>query len=483
MSLGSTGTGGVQSSAAVTPVERPETAAIDPSEISFAGVLAQLFQSAPPTGAQADFNSVAPPAQGPEKAPAREPEPPSRPTPNEPREVDSRPADAPVERADRSDPPEDSADDEQTLPPARPEPESRPEQSAARTDAVSTPVAATVVAPVVVEAAPIEAVGAPPTPPPTTPPPVEPPSVPVLSRDDVPVAPPQAPAGPASPAPTDPQDPSDAGEVRSRPEAPSSPPPSPAPTDVPLPPIVRSAEGVLEAQALGAAPAQPPVDAASSPTFDPASSADPAAPRLDVLSASSQVTAAGVAPAGQGAQTGLDARTGQQGTNPAPAVAAAGGASQGTPAADMGQAPSPRPVHPGPMIDRVVRGMRLSMKSGQSRMRFLLTPPSLGSVTVDLEVKHGVLSAHIAADSAEARDLLTRNIAALSDSLKDQGIRVGELLVSARQDGERGNASYGQQGGGLPAPSGGEVAVEDSRAYADERRRLLAQNQIVDLMA
>lgn len=262
-----------------------------------------------------------------------------------------------------------------------------------------------------------------------------------------------------------------------------APSPAPAPTDVPLPPLVRSAEGAVEAQALGAAPAQPPVVAEAPPQFDPAAPADPAAPRLDVLSASSQVTAAGVAPTGQGAEAGLDARTGQQGTNTAAASAATGGATRGTPAEDMGQAAAPRRVDPGPMIDRVVRGMRLSMKSGQSRMRFLLTPPSLGSVTVDLEVKHGVLSAHIAADSAEARDLLTRNLAALSDSLRDQGIRVGELMVSARQDGERGNGAFGQQGGGLPAPSGGEGVAEESRAYADDRRRLLAPNQIVDLMA
>lgn len=485
MSLGSTGPGGVQSSAAVTPVERPEAAAIDPSEISFAGVLAQLFQSAPPTGAQADFNDVAPPAQGSEKAPVRE----SEPARTEPREVEPRASEASTERADRSDSPEVSADDEQSLPPARPELEARPEQAAARPEEVSTPVAATVVAPVVAQVAPIEPTGAPPTPPPTAPGPVEPPSSPVPSREEALLAPgappPQDSGEPASPAPTvgrplAGQEPSDAGEARPKTEAPPSPPP--APTDVPLPPIIRSAEGAIDAQALGAAPAQPPIDALPAPTQDPA---DSAAPRLDIVSASSQVTAAGVAPAGQGTEAGLDARTGQPGTgsNSAAAASATGAASKGTPAADMGQAASPRHVDPGPMIDRVVRGMRLSMKSGQSRMRFLLTPPSLGSVTVDLEVKHGVLSAHIAADSAEARDLLTRNLTALSDSLKDQGIRVGELMVSARQDGERGNASYGQQGGGLPAPSGGEVAVEDSRAYADERRRLLAQNQIVDLMA
>ncbi|GEM_PF-4796803 len=457
----------------MTPVERPEAAAIDPSEISFAGVLAQLFQSVPSTGSQADFNSVAPPVEAAERAQARDVEP----IRSEPREVESRASQAPAERVDRSDPPEVSADDEQTLPPTRPEPEARPEQTVARPEVVSTPI----VAPVVVESAPVHTIG---VPPPSS---MERPIAPVLTREETPTAPPQVSGEPASPAPTvgrplAGRDPSDAGEARTEPA------PAPAPTEVALPPIVRSAEAAIEAQALGAAPAQPPVEAASTPPFDPA--ADPAAPRFDVLSASSQVTAAGVAPAGQGTEAGLDARTGQgqgqpagTGTNTTSAASSAGGATQGTPAEDLGQAASPRRVDPGPMIDRVVRGMRLSMKSGQSRMRFLLTPPSLGSVTVDLEVKHGVLSAHIAADSAEARDLLSRNLAALSDSLRDQGIRVGELVVSARQDGERGNASYGQQGGGLPAPSGSEGAAEEPHAYADERRRLLAQNQIVDLMA
>lgn len=459
MSLGSTGAGGIQGSASAPPPDRPEDAFVDPSKISFAGVLAQLFQGQPQAASAPDPSAAAPDPSAVAAPQARETQPPEKPEEAPKDDAPEAPEKAKAPKEERNDPPAESAETRQTSPLAP------PAQGTAQ-QAAQPPTQPTDEAP-----APV----------------VTPPALPDLKGAAQPE--PKDSGEPASPTPTAPQDPATAGGVAPHDPQPTTPAaPPPAPEAPPL--LVQHALGHLDAPAIGPAPAPdaatPPVDAPKAPSSQDAPPPVDPGVRVDAVSIAAQAAPVVVAPAGRGSDAGLDANGGRGGN--ADAIAAPGGATrtaQGDFAGDLAEAAGARRPDPAQMVDRVARGMRLSMASGQTRMKLLLSPPRLGSLTVELEMKHGVLSAHLTAETAEAQDLLARNMAALTNSLREQGINVGAFTVGARHNGGGGGAQAGGHGGsGAPTYAGSEAAAaDDVRAYADERRRLSLQDQIVDLMA
>jgi flagellar hook-length control protein FliK len=67
-----------------------------------------------------------------------------------------------------------------------------------------------------------------------------------------------------------------------------------------------------------------------------------------------------------------------------------------------------------------------------------LSPPELGALRIELNVKDGVMSASLQTENANARRLLLDHLPALRDRLAEQNIRVDRFDVDVRQEGSGG---------------------------------------------
>ncbi|RMG57187.1 MAG: flagellar hook-length control protein FliK [Deltaproteobacteria bacterium] len=63
-----------------------------------------------------------------------------------------------------------------------------------------------------------------------------------------------------------------------------------------------------------------------------------------------------------------------------------------------------------------------------------LEPPDLGRMTIDLQVKGGVLKTHVRVDSAAARDLFAAALPHIRKAIEDLGMKPGEFHLSHRED-------------------------------------------------
>lgn len=112
-------------------------------------------------------------------------------------------------------------------------------------------------------------------------------------------------------------------------------------------------------------------------------------------------------------------------------------------------------VDPARFVTRVARAFDLAQERGGGPIEIRLSPPELGSLQVKIELKEGVLSAALEAETPAARQTLLDNLPALRDRLEQQQIRIDKFDVDVRDDS--------QQRGGDWQPSG------DARERGDER--------------
>jgi flagellar hook-length control protein FliK len=73
-------------------------------------------------------------------------------------------------------------------------------------------------------------------------------------------------------------------------------------------------------------------------------------------------------------------------------------------------------------------------------LQLRLSPPELGALRIELNVKDGVMSASLQTENANARKLLLDHLPALRDRLAEQNIRVDRFDVDVRQDGSGAQA-------------------------------------------
>ncbi|MBN2710947.1 MAG: flagellar hook-length control protein FliK [Planctomycetes bacterium] len=108
-------------------------------------------------------------------------------------------------------------------------------------------------------------------------------------------------------------------------------------------------------------------------------------------------------------------------------------------------------------INRVEQVMRLSVKRGIQHVSLQLSPPDLGRVTLNLQMKNGVLNAEIRTENVDARQFLMSGLDQLKHNLQVQGIELEHFDVnlngngmSQGHEGAWGNGSNnnrGSQGG------------------------------------
>ncbi len=110
------------------------------------------------------------------------------------------------------------------------------------------------------------------------------------------------------------------------------------------------------------------------------------------------------------------------------------GSSDSTPGAnDLPQ------VDPSRFIGRVAKAFQTAQDRGGT-LQLRLSPPELGALRIELNVKDGVMSASLQTENANARRLLLDHLPALRDRLAEQNIRVDRFDVDVRQEGSGGQA-------------------------------------------
>ncbi|MDA1053686.1 MAG: flagellar hook-length control protein FliK [Planctomycetota bacterium] len=79
-------------------------------------------------------------------------------------------------------------------------------------------------------------------------------------------------------------------------------------------------------------------------------------------------------------------------------------------------------------VDRVARAVQATGERGGT-LRIRLSPPELGSLTLEIKVQGGAVTARVEADTPAARSLLLENLPLLRERLAEHGMRVDQFDV------------------------------------------------------
>ncbi len=102
-------------------------------------------------------------------------------------------------------------------------------------------------------------------------------------------------------------------------------------------------------------------------------------------------------------------------------------------------------IDPSRFVSRVAKAFEAAQQQGGGPIRMRLSPPELGMLQVQIEVKEGVLTASLEAETHAARNLLLENLPALRDRLAEQKISIEKFDVDVRD--EQSGSDYDQENG------------------------------------
>ena len=86
------------------------------------------------------------------------------------------------------------------------------------------------------------------------------------------------------------------------------------------------------------------------------------------------------------------------------------------------------------VLNQVINNMKHNISiNGRNSISMILNPHSLGRLNIDLVSHNGILSAEIKAENEQTKELLTRNIDSLKQSLQEQGVTVGNVIVKSQE--------------------------------------------------
>jgi flagellar hook-length control protein FliK len=201
---------------------------------------------------------------------------------------------------------------------------------------------------------------------------------------------------------------------------------------------VTLAAAVVETDATDAAPDDVPVVARATPGH---SGHDPAS------GLPAQVSAQALAKASERAADSSAGDTAvpkvELPTQASPIAAAARSAEQGMASARVREALTG--AHTQERIDHIAEQLatrlRLSQAAGGSHVQLSLKPRELGEVTVQMNVREGVVAATILVDKEDTLKTLTTNIEDLKRSLEDQGLSIQQFSVDVRGEAGAGGAN------------------------------------------
>ena len=91
---------------------------------------------------------------------------------------------------------------------------------------------------------------------------------------------------------------------------------------------------------------------------------------------------------------------------------------------------------PPQIMDQIKGQIKLSQSGAVSEMKMVLTPESLGEVSLRIATHNGVVVAQFVATSQRVKEIMEANLNQLQEELESQGLQVGELSVSVRQENQ-----------------------------------------------
>ncbi|MGN0017598.1 MAG: flagellar hook-length control protein FliK [Candidatus Gastranaerophilaceae bacterium] len=93
------------------------------------------------------------------------------------------------------------------------------------------------------------------------------------------------------------------------------------------------------------------------------------------------------------------------------------------------------------IIDQIRAKFAVNSAKGMQRMVIGLTPESLGKLTIEIAKGENGLSAQIFAESAQAKELLDKNLDGLKSTLQAQGVSVNNLNVKVAEAGRSSDSN------------------------------------------
>jgi flagellar hook-length control protein FliK len=94
---------------------------------------------------------------------------------------------------------------------------------------------------------------------------------------------------------------------------------------------------------------------------------------------------------------------------------------------------------------QLVRGLQLQATAGGGDMKMTLTPDHLGSITIEVQVRHDRVSATLTAETPEVRQWIAAHQADLKNSLASVGLSLEDLVVKDEGGGGRQDARDDEQ--------------------------------------
>ena len=119
------------------------------------------------------------------------------------------------------------------------------------------------------------------------------------------------------------------------------------------------------------------------------------------------------------------------------------------------------------MSGLLIKNMKISQLGGVSEAKITLMPEHLGQLNLKIAVHNGQLTAHFAAESLYARDLLEAQLPQLRAALQLQGLQVDRLEVTTQQAAQTGAFQEQQQSFKQSGQHNGQTGGTGQRGESD----------------
>jgi len=116
-----------------------------------------------------------------------------------------------------------------------------------------------------------------------------------------------------------------------------------------------------------------------------------------------------------------------------------------------------------PNAARIARGVQSAISQRGGTVRLRLTPPELGTVRIQLDMKDGVVRANLTAQSDSVRTLLNHQIGNLRHALEGQGLVVERLTVQVGDN--QGQATLSDDGSSRQSQADGRSRGQYARQH------------------
>ncbi len=96
---------------------------------------------------------------------------------------------------------------------------------------------------------------------------------------------------------------------------------------------------------------------------------------------------------------------------------------------------------------QIIDKIKTDVQVGTSEINIKLAPENLGNITMKLKMENGIITANFIAESEQVKEIIESNFSSLEDTLRQQGVEVGELRVDVQAGGESPQEAFERESG------------------------------------